>query len=196
MKPRSPDLTTFPDLQPGDVLLYGGRGFIDQAIQFRTWSDVSHVEIYAGICMSIASRNGIGVGRYLFRADGLRYVLRPIAFTQQQFAQGMAWFATVNRQPYNWGDLLRFYCIDVRTKGFICSQFAAAFFAAAKAPLFSMDYFTGDVCPSDFLTSCLLYRAWSWKQSGSGGVSARTPGPQASATGTGGTVPPIPPTAS
>jgi len=134
MKPRSPDLTTFPDLQPGDVLLYGGRGFIDQAIQFRTWSDVSHVEIYAGICMSIASRNGIGVGRYLFRADGLRYVLRPIAFTQQQFAQGMAWFATVNRQPYNWGDLLRFIALMCAQKASSARNSPQLFLLRPKRP--------------------------------------------------------------
>jgi cell wall-associated NlpC family hydrolase len=159
------NLSAFLDLQPGDVLLYGGKDIVSRLIQFRTWSDVSHVEIYAGICMSIASRNGIGVGRYLFRADGLRYVLRPIAFAQQQFAQGMDWFKTVEGQPYNWGDLFRFYLIDIHTKGFICSQFMAAFFAACKAPLFALDYPMGDICPSDAQVTPLLRVIWTYHPS-------------------------------
>jgi hypothetical protein len=171
------DLSTFPDLQPGDVLLYGGSDIVSRLIQFRTWSDVSHVEIYAGGLRSIASRNGAGVGQYLFRADGLRYVLRPIAFVPEQFAQGMIWFKSVDGQPYNWGDLLRFYLINVPTHGFICSQFGAAFFTAAKAPLFSLDYYDGDICPSDFLVTPLLKRIWVYnarKPLADAGQSART----------------------
>jgi len=156
------NLSTFPDLQPGDVLLYGGKDIVSRLIQFRTWADVSHVEVYAGGLKSIASRNGIGVGQYLFRADGLRYILRPVTFSPEQFAQGMAWFKTVDGQPYNWGDLLRFYLIDIHTKGFICSQFMAAFFAACKSPLFSLDYPMGDICPSDAQVTPLLKTIWTY----------------------------------
>ena len=144
-------------------MLYGGTDFVSRAIQFRTWSDVAHIEVYAGGVHSLASRNGIGVGKYLFRAKGLRYVLRNPAMTPEKFAQGLEWFKTVNGQPYAWGDLLRFYGLNVNAKGMICSQFGANFFAACSAPLFSKDYPAGEVCPSDNLVTRDLGIIWSYR---------------------------------
>ena len=163
MTPK-PNINPLPEIKPGDVLLYGGRDFTSRAIQFRTWSDVCHIEIATGNYQSVASRNGIGVGCYPFRAMGLRYILRPIAFTPEQFAKGMEWFKTVDGQPYNWGDLLRFYSINcLKTKGYICSQFGAAFFTACGAPLFSLDYPDQIVCPSDNLVTPLLKTIWKYQ---------------------------------
>ena len=155
--------STFPDLQPGDVLLYGGRGPVDRLIQARLWSDVSHIEIYCGALHSVASRNGIGVGRYLFRSDGVRYALRHTNLSPAQFQAGMDWFKTVEGQPYNWGDLLRFYMIDINTKGFICSQFGGAFFRQAGAPLFSTEYPEGDESPRDYQITPLLKTIWKYQ---------------------------------
>ena len=42
MKPAT-TINDFPQLQPGDILLYGGRDLVSRLIQFRTWSDVSHI---------------------------------------------------------------------------------------------------------------------------------------------------------
>lgn len=152
----------FPELLPGDVLLYASRSLVGFSIRFRTWSDVEHIEVYAGDCKSIASRNGIGVNKYLFRAEGLRYVLRPAGLSPEQFAKGVAWFKTVQGQPYNWGDLLRFYLVDVDTKGMICSQFGAEFFRACEHPLFSPDYPAGSESPRDYQVTRDLKIIWSY----------------------------------
>lgn len=155
-------LDTFPALLPGDVLQYGGSGFIDRGIQFRLWDDTSHVEIYAGNLTSVASRNGIGVDRYLFRADGLRYVRRPVGLTPEQFAEGLRWFTTVRGRPYGWTDLLRFYSIKLPCSGLICSQFAAEFLRQCGQPAFALDYPAGEESPRDFKLPRELQLIWSY----------------------------------
>ena len=157
------DLDTFPELKPGDVLLYGGTDLVSRGIQFRTWDDVAHVEIFAGNQLALASRNGLGVDRYLFRAEGLRYVRRPHALTAEQWKAGLAWFEMQARGlPYGWGDLLRFYCVDVPTKGLICSQFAARFFRECGAGWFAADYPEGAESPRDFKVTPAATTVWAW----------------------------------
>ncbi len=163
---KSPDLNhvnSFPELQPGDILLYGGGDVVSRLIQFRTWSDVSHIEIYVGDGRSVASRNGVGVGQYPLRVAGLRRVYRPKVFLN--LLQGLNWFATVNGTPYGWADLLRFYLINVPTKGLICSEFADLFFRNCNLPLFNTNYPEGAVCPGDYekLSDLLVAQIWSWK---------------------------------
>ncbi len=164
----SPPANPIPPLQPGDILLYGG-GVIGALIQFRTWSDVSHVEVYAGIepvslaSQSVASRSD-GVDEYPFRADGLRRILRPVA--PFNFVAGLKWFdAQAHRTPYGYADLARFYLINISTKGLICSEFADLFFQACGLPLFNTDYPEGAVCPRDYetLSPLLVKQIWSWK---------------------------------
>lgn len=155
---------SFPVLMPGDALLYGGENLTDRLIQFRTWSDVAHIEIYVDAGRSVASRNGIGVGCYPFRALGLRYVLRPM-HPKFDVARGMNWFEHVNGTPYGWGDLGRFYGLRFKTHGLICSEFADRFYQAARLPVFNPDYFAGTVCPRDFLTvsPLLLRQVWAYE---------------------------------
>lgn len=157
-----------PDLQPGDILLYGGRDLVSRLIQFRTWSDVSHVEIHVGGGFSVASRNGHGVGRYPLRTQGLRRVYRPHGFMGApafDFDAAMRWFATVDKTPYGWADLLRFYLIDIPTKGLICSEFGDLWFRNGRLPLFNIYYPEGAVCPGDYekISSLLVVQIWSWK---------------------------------
>lgn len=151
-----------PALQPGDILLYGG-GFIGALIQFRTWSDVSHLEIYAGGGRSFASRAD-GPGAFPLRIAGLRRVIRPIA--PFDFLKGVRWFeATADTLPYGYLDLFRFYLIDVPTKGLICSEFADLFFQKCGLALFNTEYPEGDVCPRDFelIAPSIAKQIWSWK---------------------------------
>jgi hypothetical protein len=153
----------FPELQAGDILLYGGTDAVSRLIQFRTWSDVSHIEVYVGEGRSVASCNGIGVGKYPLRIQGLRRVLRPTVALD--LTDGLKWFDSVNGTPYSWADLLRFYLIDVPTKGLICSEFGDMFFKACGLPLFNTDYPEGSVCPRDFeiVSSLLVKQIWTWK---------------------------------
>jgi hypothetical protein len=153
-------------LKPGDVLIYGGHGLVDLVINLKTWSFASHVEIAVTENLSIASRNGIGVGLYSHRSKGLRYVLRPnILF---DFDNGMAWFKScANGKPYAWSDLLGFINIRLDTgDGLICSEFAAMFFDHCAAPLFSPQYPRGVICPRDNLISPRLDLIWSFDGSG------------------------------
>lgn len=164
MKPVATNTDEFPKLLQGDILLYGGTGLVDRLIQFRTWSDVSHIEIYACGGRSVASRNGIGVGEYPLRIEGLRRVYRP-KWNKFCFAAARDWFATVDGTPYGWFDLLRFYLINVPTKGLICSEFADLFFRNGGLPLFNTNYPEGAVCPGDFekISDLLVDELWSWK---------------------------------
>ena len=107
MTPTPHTIDDFPELKPGDVLLYRSRSLVGWAIRFRTWSDVEHVEVYLGEGRSVASRNGIGVGKYPLRIDGLVRVFRPVE--NPDVIAGLLWFADVDGLPYAWTDLLRFY---------------------------------------------------------------------------------------
>ena len=156
------ELDAFPELKPGDVLLYGGTDLVSRAIQFRTWDDVAHVEVYVGANKTVASRNGIGVDLYLFRGEGLRYVRRPNGLTPEEFARGLSWFSQARGLPYGWADLLRFYLVDVPTKGLICSQFAARFFRKCGSPLFAVDYPEGSESPRDFKVTPAAVTFWAW----------------------------------
>ncbi len=169
MKPVATNTDDFPELMPGDILLYGGRDLVSRLIQFRTWSDVSHIEIYVGEGRSVASRNGLGVGKYPLRIVGLRRVYRAtigaLTYPQFNFENCMAWFATVDGTPYGWADLLRFYLINVPTKGLICSEFADLFFRNGGLPLFNTNYPEGAVCPGDYekISDLLVDELWTWK---------------------------------
>jgi len=162
MKPAT-SINDFPVLQPGDILLYGGNDLVSRLIQFRTWSDVSHIEIYVDTGRSVASRNGVGVGQYPLRVDGLRRVYRPT--WPFELPAAMRWFATVDGTKYGWADLLRFYLIDVPTTGLICSEFADLFFRNGGLPLFNTNYPEGAVCPGDYekISDLLVEEIWSWK---------------------------------
>ena len=118
-------------LLPGDNLLYKPKGLFGYIISVKTWHKVAHIEVYVGKGQSVASRDGIGVGIYPLRTDGLIYVLRPkepfllIAamdtFRRQYQGQGYDWLGLLRfawRQPV---DPVRF-----NNKQF-CSEFATRF---------------------------------------------------------------------
>lgn len=167
MKPVATNTDDFPELMPGDILLYGGSGLVDRLIQFRTWSDVSHIEIYVGEGRSVASRNGIGVGLWDRRLDGLRRVYRVKAGVVFDLEKSVAWFKTVDGTGYGWFDLLRFYLINVPTKKLICSEFADLFFRNGGLPLFNTNYPEGAVCPGDFekISDLVVDELWTWRPS-------------------------------
>jgi len=149
-----------PELQPGDILLYGG-GLIGWLIELRTWSDVSHVEIYIGNGRSLASR-AHGPREYPMNIMGLRRVIRPVA--PFVLSGGLAWFEDIaSRLPYGYFDLARFYLINVPTRGLICSEFADLFFRKCLLPLFNPKYPEGAVCPRDYetLSPLLAKQIWS-----------------------------------
>lgn len=121
-------------LQPGDVLLYGGSGLFNRIIQVKTWSRYSHVEIYDGRGESLASRNGIGVGRYPSRLDDCLAIYRlRVPFSVNA---GRGYFAECEGEPYDWWGLLAFTSAKWQgkeNKKQFCSEFAARYLRRAIA---------------------------------------------------------------
>lgn len=145
-------MDTIPPLQVGDILLYNTKwSFVDWAIRTRTWSDVAHIEISLGNGTSVACRNGIGVGKFLHRREGLVKV-RCLA-SSFDLGAAMSWFNTVDKTNYGWTDLFRFYGININTKGMICSTFADLFLLNGGIQCFAKDYPSEIVSPRDFETT-------------------------------------------
>lgn len=147
-------------LQPGDCLLYRPTGFFGWLIAVKTWTKVSHVEVYAGNDTSVASRDGLGVNRYSMRLDGLGYILRP----NKPFSlmAGIAWFDGVRGQKYDWLGLL---CFTLAVKQgakdrMFCSEFATRFYRAASLQPFSPETDADHVAPAQFLQSPAFDAVW------------------------------------
>jgi uncharacterized protein YycO len=147
-------------MRPGDVLLYTGGSFFARVIQFKTWSRYSHVEIYDGNGGSVASRDGVGVGRYPLRVDGLRVILRPLPAFDPTPAR--AWFNTVNGQPYDWFGLLAFTSAKRQGRNnwkMFCSEFAARYLRAGGVDPFN-GYDADGIAPGEFMKSAALLVVW------------------------------------
>jgi hypothetical protein len=147
---------------PGDVLIYSRNGFYSRLIRFKTWSVASHCEVIAAggaqPPMTVASRDGEGVGYYPFNPSGLYAVLRPIAPFNQ--ASAWAWFRTVSGQKYDWIGLLAFFSAKLQGKDngrMFCSEFATRYLRAG-----GIDAFGGAdadaIAPSDFLKNAAFRR--------------------------------------
>lgn len=141
-----------PDLLvPGDVLLYPAKGLYGKIIALKTWHAIGHCEIYIGHGYSVASRDGVGVGRYHARLNDVKHVLRP----KRPFdlTKALAWFYTsANGQPYGWLDLLHFIGISRNGRGMVCSPFCADFLRAGGIPVFNQEPAI-KIAPFQFLLS-------------------------------------------
>lgn len=147
---------TVDELKPGDALLYGPKGFFGWVISIKTWHAVAHCECYIGNGQSVASRDGLGVGQYPLRTEGLIHVLRPTA--PFQLFRAMLWYVqSAKGQKYDWMGLLRFawrarVVPEAQDNKQFCSEFLARFYRAG-----GMDPFNGEdadaVAPSYFLLS-------------------------------------------
>ncbi len=159
-----------PDLRSGDVLLYRGSSIFSLLIGLKTWHlRTSHVEVYIGDGLSVASRDGHGVGKYPLRTKGLQYVLRPLDF---QKAAALDWFyREANGKPYGWLDLLNFFGIPVNAKGLVCSPFAAKFLREGAIPVFGREHINR-IAPCSFLLTDLLEMVWDAKEPDTLGVGA------------------------
>lgn len=145
-----------PALNPGDCLLYSGTSFWSWVIRIKTWSKISHVEVYDGSDRSLASRDGRGVDRYPVRWKNLVAILRPKGIEQQGMDMGKQWFETKARgQAYDWIGLLCFSLAvsqGSRYKQF-CSEFANRFYKHAGFTAFHPDWPSDKIAPGQFLTS-------------------------------------------
>jgi hypothetical protein len=153
------------DLRPGDILLYGPFAaestldkIIDGSIEWKTASDVDHIEIASDVQgRSWASRNGIGVNSYPFRADGLKYVRRPLGF---EVKEAIRYFMSVDGTPYGFGDIEENIGIENKQPGMDCSHFAAALLEAAFIGQFDKNFDKRKISPRDFLLSNQSNQIW------------------------------------
>jgi hypothetical protein len=145
------------DLIPGDICLYATGGFVDKVIEIKEGSDVAHIEIFAGGGKSWASRNGIGVGLYPFRPDGLVCVRRPNPFFKLEAVE--SWFKDgIDGIPYGFGDILANiedwdsgpWQTDLRQcDGVDCSHFAAALLEVGGCAQFDEHFPKNKITPRD-----------------------------------------------
>lgn len=142
------------DLQPGDCLLYAPQNFWSYAIAIKTWNKVAHCEAYIGDGYSVASRDGIGVGKYPLRTKGLMRILSPRG--PFNFSDAMAWFETVNGQKYDWLGLARFIAWGEIPAGHdnkqFCSEFLTRWYRAGGMDPFNKND-ADSVAPATFLYS-------------------------------------------
>lgn len=146
---------TADNFTQGDVLLYAGKGVFSRLIQIKTFSWVSHCEVYAGDGESLASRDGEGVGRYPLRLEGLYAVARPKGALDWQ--AGLEWFATVKGQRYDWLGLLNFYLAAKPDRSEVqkmfCSEFATRLLRRCGFEPFQARVDADRVSPGLYLTS-------------------------------------------
>jgi hypothetical protein len=148
-------------LKPGDCLLYRPVDVFDWAVALKTWTRVSHVEVYIGDHKSVASRNGSGVGEYLVRLHDMAAVRRlGEGFNLEQ---ALRWFdAVAEGQKYGWRTLLTFLLLNNSAiEGeMICSEFAAEFYNAGGLPLFAKDWPSYRTPPSLEVATRELTTVW------------------------------------
>lgn len=132
---------TESDLLPGDCLLYKPKGFFGWVIAVKTYHMIGHCETYIGNGRSVASRDGVGVGEYPLRLDGLVLVLRP-NIPPFNITKAIAWYEKKAKgQKYDWKGLLRFvsrkpYSGIVSEDESFCSEFLTRFYRMGDLPVF------------------------------------------------------------
>lgn len=148
-------------LRPGDVLLYSGQGVFSSLIRVKTWSRVSHCEGFYHQSLTVASRDGQGVGVYPYTHRNLVAVLRPVVRPDIQAA--MDWFDTVHGQPYDWFGLLSFTLARFQGKDngkMFCSEFLTRWLRRAGVECFPNR--DADAVPPDaFLWTPRLELLWT-----------------------------------
>ena len=147
-------------LKPGDIMLFNTLDLVDDVIDFKTGSDVAHIEIYAGGSKSYASRNGIGVGLYPVRITGLRYVRRPVGVLDIGALEDF--FNKVDGAKYGFGDILENINWNLPLPGYDCSHFAAALLRYGNCPQFDGTYPEPKITPRDFLITRESQPVWSY----------------------------------
>lgn len=149
-------------LQSGDVLLYRPSSLFGHIITVKTWSRVSHVEIYIGQDQAVGSREKTGVRIYPLRTDDLGFVLRSKPVLDQDTA--MLWFfAKANGQKYDYLGLLCFTLAVAQgsPRKQFCSEFATRFLRHGGVSVVANHWDADKVAPGTFLMSPMMEIVWS-----------------------------------
>lgn len=152
-------------LQPGDVLIYWTRNSLfSWLIALKTWHCASHVETYIGDGKVIASRNGIGVGTYPLRHDGLIVVRRPK--WDFDLRAVLEWQKTVHGYRYDFTGLLYFifpWYTEKPDCEMICSEHATWAARVSGGAPFDPAEPADKIAPFEFLVSP-AYTTIAWRE--------------------------------
>tara|TARA_R110000868_G_scaffold393840_1_gene664968 strand:+ start:182 stop:652 length:471 start_codon:yes stop_codon:yes gene_type:complete len=150
------------ELMPGDCLLYAPSGVFGRAIAWMTSGGVSHVEVYKGVGVSYASRDGLGTNEYPLRTENLCRVLRSRTALNMG-RMGVA-FEAMRGQPYDWKGILNTAlggAGDSSPKGNVCSAAATIWYrVAGLVRLFGAEE-PEHITPRDFEKSDYFWQVWS-----------------------------------
>jgi hypothetical protein len=142
-------------LKVGDILLYSGRGPLSWAVKVKTWSDISHVELYIGAGLTVSAR-AEGVRYFPFTDKDLVEVWAPEAgYRKWDFDSGLVWFnEQAHGQAYDVWGLLRFFRIGQESidKQF-CSEVVTRTLRAGGFEPFTPQTDADQVSPGMFRTS-------------------------------------------
>lgn len=147
-------------IQPGDILLYDHPGIVSILIKLKRGEKYSHVEIYEGNGKSLASRNGIGVGRYDLDTT---YAAIYRSSSPLNFAKAEEWFTTVDGEGYDWVGLLSFTWAKFQGRNsnkMFCSEFVTRWYRFAGVDLFASDVDADAVSPGLITYSNKLHPVW------------------------------------
>lgn len=152
-----------PSLRPGDVLLYSGTGAVARLIRIKTWSNVSHAELYVGDGRTVTARIWGGVDYYPLALPGLRYVYR---LTHQRWHRdrALAMFeAHMRGQRYDLiGLLLVFYAVRQgrENQAAHCSETVTRVLRWGLVEPFATDFDADAVAPAQFMQTPAFTRSW------------------------------------
>ena len=152
-----------PDIQPGDVLLYSGKGVFSWIIKAKTLSRISHAEILVENNVTWTSRDGKGSNFYPLTLTNLDTVMRPIVGCEGDLVKGIAWAKQYCGRPYDWKGLLAFSAFRWKPytqERFFCSEAVVRFCTEAGCQIFNSAYRADDVFPGMLLTSPHLEIVW------------------------------------
>lgn len=148
-------------IQPGDLLTYWSGDLFDWIIRIKTWHKIAHVESFVGNMQSVASRNGIGVGQFHLRTEGLNGIYRPTKGIN--LAKGWEYFKTVAGQGYDWFGLLAFTSFTnkgERNKQF-CSEFLTNYYRECGLEPVAIQESPVEVAPFELAESPSFSLVWA-----------------------------------
>jgi hypothetical protein len=148
-------------LRPGDILLYDTHSLFGYLIKVKRGEKYTHIEVYIGDNKSVASRDGVGVGKYDLRLSDLAAIYRTKG--ELRLEQGMEWFKTVEGQKYDWLGLLSFAWAKFRglnNNKMFCSEFVTRFLRACGIEPFNRDVDADAVSPELITYSDQVFEVW------------------------------------
>lgn len=152
-------------LKPGDAILYRPASAFGYLIAIKTWTWISHVEVYLGDYTCAAARES-GVNLYGLDCAHAAYVLRPKGSVNIRAAR--KWFQTVRGQKYDFLGLLVFYLAarhGAKDRMF-CSELATRFYRHGGFQPVAKVIDADRVAPAQYLQSLAFDLVWSYRRMG------------------------------